>query len=355
VGTSVQLIDVVSWSMVIVFALAAMALAWLALFGDKPRGKARCPKCWYELGTLDSPPTLPVTCPECGKRVERPRQLSRRRFGRWTMLAACSLAGVAWIGWKLPEIDERGWLWLVPNRVLYEVLPMVGNTSALGEELQRRAGLAPWKGLRSECTLSQDDLASLLSRAARGNALARPKSQKWRDTYGRMILDIVPRFDLGAVASPTLAKVAWSATDELTPALLRSFKELQSLEPEIDLVFKGDPRCAAKTLYTIDVLLWWPCASTSYEIRTTCKEDGAHGGEFGSRGSQNYLGSGRRNLFGPWTTGDGSVIITGHLRVTYVPLGAEKEQEKAIEKDIQGVVQLDPFTAPPADQPTPQE
>ncbi len=284
--------------------------------------------------------------------VERVGQLSRRRIGRRRLLGALLLGVGVWFGSQLPGVSRRGWLWLVPNRVLYETLPLVGNTSALGEELQRRAGLAPWKGLRTECTLSQDELASLLSRAAHGNALARPKSQKWRDTYGRLILDIVPRFDLGAGASPALARVAWSATDGLTPALLRSFKALQSLEPEIELVFKGDPRCAGKSLYTIDVILWWPCASTSYEIRATCKADGAHGGEFRSRGSGNYLGSaGRRRLLGPGMSGDASATITGHLRVAYVPLGAETEQERVIEKDIQGVVQLDPFSAPPADQP----
>lgn len=176
--------------MVIVLSLAAIALAWLALFGDTPRGKARCPRCWYELGTLDSPPALPVTCPECGKRVERPRQLSRRRFGRWTMLAAWFLAGVAWIGWKLPEIDERGWLWLVPDRVVIELLPTTGYRGTLGDELQRRLGKAPWPNASVEQTLTNDDVAAFIRRASRGNIFARPTELGWRLSYGDAILDV---------------------------------------------------------------------------------------------------------------------------------------------------------------------
>lgn len=190
VGTSVQLIDVVSWSMLIVFSLAAMALAWLAIFGDKPRGKARCPRCWYELGRLDSPPALPVTCPECGKKVHAPRQLRRRRIKRWPVLAAIPLAITAWIGWKLPEIDERGWLWLLPNRVVFELLPVTGYRGEIGDELQRRLGKSPWPSASIQQTLTDDDVAAFIRRASRGNIFARPTELGWRLSYGDAILDV---------------------------------------------------------------------------------------------------------------------------------------------------------------------
>lgn len=173
--------------MVIVFAVAAMALAWLAIFGDKPRGKARCPKCGYELGRLDSPPALPVTCPECGKKVHAPRQLQRRRIKRWPVLAAIPLAITAWIGWKLPEIDERGWLWLLPNRVVMELLPLGGWSGVFGNELDRRLGNQPWSNGNAKKTLSDDDVCVLLQHASRGNVLARPISQSWRTSYGEFV------------------------------------------------------------------------------------------------------------------------------------------------------------------------
>lgn len=326
--------------MVIVFALAAMALVWLALFGDKPRGKARCPRCWYELGTLASPPALPVTCPECGKRVERPRQLSRRRFGRWTMLAAWFLSGVAWIGWKLPEIDERGWLWLVPNRVLYEVLPMVGNTSALGEELQRRAGLAPWKNLRSECTMDDQQLAAFLTRAARGNALARPMSLKWRDTYGSMIVDIIPRFEPELEALAKQSTGAGSASDTTSPALLQAFKELRSLPPVFDVKLKGEPGCASGALFSMKLILWWPCVSCSYEEEWDCK---AETGEVASciGGGLLFRRAGLWPHDGDLISGDGKATLAGRFRVRFAPIGAEQERAQSLQWTFGGNLELD--------------
>lgn len=201
--------------MLIVFSLAAMALAWLAIFGDKPRGKARCPRCWYELGTLDSPPALPVTCPECGKKVHAPRQLRRRRIKRWPVLAAIPLAITAWIGWKLPEIDERGWLWLLPNRVVFELLPVTGYRGEIGDELQRRLGKSPWLSASIQQTLTDDDVAAFIRRASRGNIFARPTELGWRLSYGDALRDV-----LGS------------------PLILNSF-EMELLDGPLDTARKG--------------------------------------------------------------------------------------------------------------------
>ncbi len=214
-GSSLQLIDVLSWSIAIVFALVAGVLAWLAIFGDKPRGKARCPKCWYELGRLDSPPALPVTCPECGTKVQALGQLTRRRFGPWTMLAACFIAGVAWLGWKLPEVDERGWLWLLPNRVVFELLPVTGYRGEIGDELQRRLGKSPWPSASIQQTLTDDDVAAFVRRASRGNIFARPTELGWRLSYGDALRDV-----LGS------------------PLILNSF-EMELLDGPLDTARKG--------------------------------------------------------------------------------------------------------------------
>jgi hypothetical protein len=85
--------------------LAGLALAGWALFWDRPRGRPRCPKCWY---LMIGAPSL--RCPECGQAVVDERQFYRvRRRYRWaslglTLALAPLATGVAtWIrheGWK---------------------------------------------------------------------------------------------------------------------------------------------------------------------------------------------------------------------------------------------------------------
>lgn len=261
--------------MVIIFALAAMALAWLALFGDKPRGKARCPKCWYELGALDSPPTLPVTCPECGKRVERPRQLSRRRFGRGRLLMALLLGVGIWFGSQLPGVSRRGWLWLVPNRVLYETLPLVGYSSSLGQELQRRIGIAPWKNSQTFCTLEEEDFATLLMQAIQGNTSTKPLSKEWRATYGQVIGDVLKsRSTLWRFIMDS-SRGSHSPFRPLSPRLYQALKELEKLPPELDVRIGTPDEIRVGTLAVATCAVWWPCNSAS--VRVAFKQEMPYG------------------------------------------------------------------------------
>jgi len=54
----------------------AAGLTLLALWrrGDQPRGRRRCPGCWYEFG-----PTIVARCPECGRAVLGEHELHRTR------------------------------------------------------------------------------------------------------------------------------------------------------------------------------------------------------------------------------------------------------------------------------------
>lgn len=246
--------------MVIVFGLAAAVLAWLAIFGDKPRGKARCPKCWYELGRLDAPPALPVTCPECGTKVQALGQLTRRRFGPWTMLAACFIAGVAWLGWKLPEVDERGWLWLVPDRIVFELLPITGARGPLGDELQRRLGKSPWPSATIERTLTADDVAALLRRAARGNVFARPITNAWRQSFGDALRDV------HGVLTENDGRVSFEAgfrpvaPDDGGEELAEAMREVDRIPADVVLATPARwPRAETTPLCVrLDIEGWWP-------------------------------------------------------------------------------------------------
>jgi hypothetical protein len=75
---------VAAWSLGII---ALAAIAW-GLFGDRSRGRARCPSCWYSLEGAG-----PV-CPECGTSSE-PSERSRARRRWWPVVIGVALAGGA--------------------------------------------------------------------------------------------------------------------------------------------------------------------------------------------------------------------------------------------------------------------
>jgi hypothetical protein len=103
----------VAWLLV---ALAAGVIGW-GLFWDRSRGRARCPKCWYDMTPVDGgKPSL--TCPECGRTAQRHSQLhkTRRRLG-FAWIAAIALLG-AQLLWSIDRIKQEGWPGAVPSAVL---------------------------------------------------------------------------------------------------------------------------------------------------------------------------------------------------------------------------------------------
>lgn len=60
--------------------LLGLLLTCWGLWGDRSKGRARCPECWYDMrGALPQ-----LVCPECGYVAQRERRLhkTRRRWGR---------------------------------------------------------------------------------------------------------------------------------------------------------------------------------------------------------------------------------------------------------------------------------
>ena len=78
--------------------LGAMALLWWGLFGDRSKGRTRCPKCWYDM--RGSVAAERLACPECGYEARRERQLRKSRR-RWLpiVIALILLLPYGYAGW----------------------------------------------------------------------------------------------------------------------------------------------------------------------------------------------------------------------------------------------------------------
>src|SRR5262245_44364899 len=112
-------------------AAGGLRLGWWALWGDRARGRRRCPKCWYDLrGTPGR------RCSECGyeARSERKLHKSRRRWG-WALLASTAVVGALTLG-LTPKTRRDGWLSPVPTSILLFFAPQAGREARVDAHLQ---------------------------------------------------------------------------------------------------------------------------------------------------------------------------------------------------------------------------
>ena len=67
--------------------LVGLLLVARGLWGDRSKGRPRCPKCWYDMrGTVPR-----LECPECGHAPGSERGLYRNRRGRWRIVLGTML------------------------------------------------------------------------------------------------------------------------------------------------------------------------------------------------------------------------------------------------------------------------
>ena len=175
--------EMTAWLVGGLIALILLAYAMWALFGDRSRGRRRCPRCSHELG--DIPGTL---CPECGFEARNEAALGkpRRRWGR-AMLALLLMLLVAFA--VRMRATESNWLMLVPDQILVWSIPLDSHptTGPVIIELKRRL-------LFDE--LSEGAADSLMTRLVNGDEASPPGSDAWDRRYGhlakhwgKMILD----------------------------------------------------------------------------------------------------------------------------------------------------------------------
>lgn len=102
-----------------VLGLAAAILGLRALFRDRPRGRRRCPGCWYDMSGVPG-----LRCPECGREARGERRLLRTRR-RWKQAGLAALLGAIACGVAaVPRYQKGGWVGLVPSSVLVYIAPL---------------------------------------------------------------------------------------------------------------------------------------------------------------------------------------------------------------------------------------
>lgn len=97
-------------------ALGLFTILARVYIGDSPKGRRRCPACWYDMASLADKDHL--TCPECGHAAKTHADLLRRRRRPRLALALLPLVLLAlWIP-NLLAARTKGPLALIPTPVL---------------------------------------------------------------------------------------------------------------------------------------------------------------------------------------------------------------------------------------------
>lgn len=137
------------------FAAGGVLVLLWALLWNRSRGRQRCPRCWYAVGSVPVQEDGKRICPECG-RSWKPKQLLRtRRRWRWA-LASLVLFGVGYAMSVTPDVRQAGWIGAAPTSGLIwwigrypaEQATAGALTSSVTDELVRRieaARLRDWQ------------------------------------------------------------------------------------------------------------------------------------------------------------------------------------------------------------------
>lgn len=114
------------WTLGLGTAALGLAGALWALLWDRPRGRLRCPKCWYDLCGCEAP----ALCPECGRTIMTTRQMRRIRR-RWRVVVPTLIVAAA-AGWVAPVWATKGWTAVVPQLALDAAIGMLFEAEAEG-------------------------------------------------------------------------------------------------------------------------------------------------------------------------------------------------------------------------------
>lgn len=113
----------------LLLAILFIARGW---YGDRARGRARCPKCWYSLDSGSS------KCAECGRAFESELEKYKTRR-RWRLVIAGAAFAVA--GALSPTLMvglTRGWPAAAPTVVLVQSMGHLDPNDKFAQELLER-------------------------------------------------------------------------------------------------------------------------------------------------------------------------------------------------------------------------
>lgn len=94
----------------------AVGVIWWAIFGDKARGRRRCPRCWHDLSR-----TPGLTCSECGHAAQSEADLGRARR-RWGTAVATLVAVAVIAVWAQSVFLNQSWPTYLPDAVLVRIV-----------------------------------------------------------------------------------------------------------------------------------------------------------------------------------------------------------------------------------------
>ncbi|MHC4081059.1 MAG: hypothetical protein ACYSU2_07025, partial [Planctomycetota bacterium] len=162
-----------AWLLGPVLICLGVALTWWGLFGDRARGRRRCPRCWHDLSH-----TPGMTCSECGYTAKRERTLFRTRRRLIPAVVGVAVASLA-TTWGIEQLQREGIVSQLPTRVLLLSLPFVGGAhEGITSELSLRL---------SRAALTDSHYRTLIKRCLRGDRGARPVTARWEEKYGSLL------------------------------------------------------------------------------------------------------------------------------------------------------------------------
>ena len=110
--------EVFWWSGFFIALCGGAVAAWALFIRGQPKGRVRCPRCWYDMSGAVADDAGAHTCPECGRRIVKAGQLRRTR--RLWRLAVFGLSlVVAGAGtWATPMLRAQKWQRHAPSTLL---------------------------------------------------------------------------------------------------------------------------------------------------------------------------------------------------------------------------------------------
>ena len=180
--------EIAAW----VLTIAGLAVIVWALFWDRPRGRRRCPKCWYDMSAAGEVGDAGVRCPECGRVTERERSFHKRRR-RWRcVLGSLVVLIVAYAAIATPRVREHGWVGAVPTTALIVVHPFLFDRVE-----------------RAELTAADNQAA--VAAAMLGDLRDRVRDEELHDWQWSLMLRLLLRYNADTVYDPFLRETNRSA------------------------------------------------------------------------------------------------------------------------------------------------